>query len=151
MHLSWTTRSINYTRHSVRVQPPSERTNPNLLKFNQLFCGPMAADWWTHITGVYWRELLVIQESCAIADVRAMRLGIFNRFAQSDIYAHGSLLESPFLPVPSSTDCWEKQGKNGRLGGRRGETGSRNMAATHKIERALVTSYRPSIVTFPVS
>jgi len=46
-------------------------------------------------------------------------------------YAHGLLLESPL--VPSSTDCWAvraKKGKNGRLGGRRGETESRNMMAT---------------------
>jgi len=43
------------------------------------------------------------------------------------------LLESPF--VPSSTDCWAvraKKGKNGRLGGRSAETGSRNMATTKK-------------------
>ena len=53
--------------------------------------------------------------------------------------------------LPSSTDCWTVRAKirqNGHFGGRRGETGSRNMAATQKIERALVTSYRPSIVTF---
>jgi len=31
------------------------------------------------------------------------------------------------------------------------KTGNRNMAATQKIERALMTSYRPSIVTFPLS
>ena len=46
-------------------------------------------------------------------------------------YAHGLLLESPF--VPSSTDRWAVQAKirqNGRLDGRRGKTGSRNMAAT---------------------
>jgi len=45
----------------------------------------------------------------------------------------GLKLESPF--VPSSTDCWAVRTKirqNGRLGGRRGETGSRNMAATQK-------------------
>ena len=67
-------------------------------------------------------------------------------------YAHGLLLESAF--VPSSTDCWAVLAKirqNGHLGGRRGETGSRNTAATQKIERALVISYRPSIVTFPLS
>jgi len=48
-------------------------------------------------------------------------------------YAHGLLLESPFLP--SSTDRWAVRAKirqNGRLGGRSGETGSRNMAATEK-------------------
>jgi len=52
------------------------------------------------------------------------------------------------------TDCWAVRAKirqNGRFGGRRGETGSRNMATIQKIERALVTSYRPSIVTFPLS
>ena len=38
-------------------------------------------------------------------------------------------------------------GKNGRVGGCRGENGSRNMVATQKIKRALMTSYRPSIVT----
>ena len=49
-------------------------------------------------------------------------------------YAHGLLLESQFLP--SSTDCLAVQAKiskNGRLGGRSGKTGSRNMAATQKI------------------
>jgi len=34
----------------------------------------------------------------------------------------------------------QKYDKNGRLGGRRGKTGSRNMVATQKIKRALVTS-----------
>ena len=67
-------------------------------------------------------------------------------------YAHGLLLERPF--VPSITDCWAVRAKlrqNGRIGGRRGETRSRNMVATQKIERALMTSYMPSIVTFPLS
>ena len=64
-------------------------------------------------------------------------------------YAYGLLLESPF--EPSSTDCWAvwakiRQKRPSR--GHRGETGSRNMAATQKIKRALMTSYRPSIVTF---
>jgi len=57
-------------------------------------------------------------------------------------YTHGYFLESPF--VPSSTDCWAvlaKIIKNGRLDGRRGETASRNMTATQKIKRALMTSY----------
>jgi len=48
-------------------------------------------------------------------------------------YAHGLLLQSPF--VPSSTDCWTVRAKirqNGRLSGRRGDNGSRNMAATQK-------------------
>jgi len=45
----------------------------------------------------------------------------------------------------------KKQRKNGRIGGRRGETGSRNMAATPKTERALVISYRQSIVTFALT
>ena len=43
-------------------------------------------------------------------------------------HAHGLLLESPF--VPSRTNCWAVRAKirqNGRLGDRRGETGSRNM------------------------
>jgi len=46
-------------------------------------------------------------------------------------YAHGLLLYSPF--VPSITDRWAVRAKirqNGHLGGRRGETRSRNMAAT---------------------
>jgi len=49
-------------------------------------------------------------------------------------YAHGLLLESPLIPC--STDrwaVWAKIRQNGRLDGRRGETGSRNMAATQKI------------------
>jgi len=53
-----------------------------------------------------------------------------------------------------STDRWAVPAKirqNGCLGGHRGQTGSINMAATQKIERALVTSFRPSIVTFPLS
>jgi len=48
-------------------------------------------------------------------------------------YAHGLLLESPF--VPSNTDCWAVQTKirqNGPFSGHRGETGSRNMTATQK-------------------
>ena len=53
-------------------------------------------------------------------------------------YPHGSLLESPF--VPSSTDCWAVRA-NGRLSGRRGETGSRNMAATQKINFLTLVSY----------
>jgi len=54
----------------------------------------------------------------------------------------GLLLESPF--APSSTDCCAvraKIGKNGRLGGGRGETGSRNMAATQKINFLTLVSY----------
>ena len=57
-------------------------------------------------------------------------------------YAHGLLLESKFLP--SSTDCLAvraKKGENGRLGGRSGETGSRNMAATQKINFLTLVSY----------
>jgi len=57
-------------------------------------------------------------------------------------YAHGLLLESPF--VPSSTDRWAVRAKirqNGRLGGRRGETGSRNKAATQNIN---------SLTRFPI-
>jgi len=75
----------------------------------------------------------------------------FNSDCKIRQYAHGLLLESPF--IPSSTDYWVVQAKiwqNGRFGGRRGEIGSRNMAATHKIERALMTSYGPSIVAFPL-
>jgi len=63
------------------------------------------------------------QESCAIAKMSA--------WCTILQYAHGLKLESPF--VPSSTDCWPVRAKirqNGRLGGRRGETGSRNMAAS---------------------
>jgi len=52
-------------------------------------------------------------------------------------YTHGSLLESPF--VPSSTDCWAVRAK------------IRQKRPSPKIERALVTSYRPSIVTLPLS
>jgi len=57
-------------------------------------------------------------------------------------YAHGLLLESPF--VPSKTNClavWAKIRQNGRLCGRRGETGSRNMAATPKINFLTLVSY----------
>jgi len=57
-------------------------------------------------------------------------------------HAHGLLLESPF--VPSRTDHWAvlaKKGKNGRLGGRRAEIGSRNMAATQKINFLTLVSY----------
>jgi len=70
------------------------------------------------------------QESCAIAKV-SVRCTIRQ-------YAPGLKLESPF--EPSSTDCWAVRAKirqNGHLGGRRGETRSRNMAATQKNERAL--------------
>jgi len=57
-------------------------------------------------------------------------------------YAHGLLLESPF--VPSSTDCWAVRAKireNGHLGGRRDETGSINMVATQKINFLTLVSY----------
>ena len=57
-------------------------------------------------------------------------------------YAHGLLLESPF--VASSTNrwaVWTEIRQNGRLGGRRGETGSRNMAATPKINFLALVSY----------
>ena len=57
----------------------------------------------------------------------------FNSNSKIRQYAPGLLLESPF--VPSSTDRWAVRVKirqNGRLGGRGGETGSRNMAATQK-------------------
>ena len=55
-------------------------------------------------------------------------------------HAHGLLLEIPF--VPSRTDRWAvRAGKNGRLGGRRGETWSRNMAATQKINFLTLVSY----------
>jgi len=37
--------------------------------------------------------------------------------------------------------CTAKFGKNGRLGGRRGKTGSRNMAATQKINFLTLVSY----------
>ena len=57
-------------------------------------------------------------------------------------YAQCLLLESPF--VRSSTDhlavrafIWQ----TGRLGGRRGETGSRNMTATPKINFLTLVSY----------
>jgi len=54
-------------------------------------------------------------------------------------YSHGLLLECLF--VPSSTDRWAvwAKGKNGRLG--RGETGSRNMAVTPKINFLTLVSY----------
>ena len=48
-------------------------------------------------------------------------------------YAYGLLLESPF--VASSTDCWAERAKIRQKRpsrGRRGKTGSRNMAATQK-------------------
>jgi len=57
-------------------------------------------------------------------------------------YAHGLLLESQFLQ--SSTDCWAIRAKirqNGRLGGRSSETGSRNMAATQKMNFLTLVSY----------
>ena len=69
------------------------------------------------------------QESCAIAKM-SMRCTILYHLVQT----------AAAIPAKLS-----------RLSGHRGETGSRNMAATQKIERALVTSYRPSIVTFPLS
>jgi len=58
-------------------------------------------------------------------------------------YAHGLLLESQFQR--SSTDCWAIRAKirqNGRLGGRSGETGSRNMVATPKMN--FLTLFTPS-------
>ena len=58
-------------------------------------------------------------------------------------YAHGLLLESPF--GPSTTDCWavwaKNKAKKGRLGGRSAETGSRNMAATQKMNFLTLVSY----------
>jgi len=57
-------------------------------------------------------------------------------------HAHGLLLESQF--VPFSTDCWAVRAKirqNGRFGGRSGETGSINMAATQKINLLTLVSY----------
>jgi len=57
-------------------------------------------------------------------------------------YSHDLLLESPF--VQSSTDhwaVWAKIRQNGRLGGRRGETGNRNMATTQKINFLTLVSY----------
>jgi len=89
-------------------------------------------------------QYCVKQECCAIAKMSARRT--------VRQYAHGLKLESPF--IPSSTDCWAVWAKirqKQQSGGRRGEIGSRNMATTQKIERALVTSYRPCIVTFPLS
>jgi len=53
------------------------------------------------------------------------------------------LLESPFVPS-TCTDhwaVWAKISKNGSLGGRRGETESRNMAATQKINVSNLVSY----------
>ena len=75
-------------------------------------------------------EVQFLQESCAVAKMSA-RCTIRQ-------YAHGLKLESPF--VPSSTDCWDVRAKmrqNGRLGGRRGETGSRNMPATQKNRKSV--------------
>jgi len=57
----------------------------------------------------------------------------FNSDRTIQQYAHGLLLQSPFIPF--STDYWSVRAKtrqNGRLAGRRGKTGSRNMAATPK-------------------
>jgi len=60
--------------------------------------------------------------------------------------AHDLRLVRPF--VPSSTDCWAvraKIRKNGRLGGRRGETGSRNrpMVAIQTRSPAVARGGRP--------
>jgi len=57
-------------------------------------------------------------------------------------HAHDLLLESPF--VPSTTNRWAVRAKirqNGRLGGCRAKTGSRNMAATQKINFLTLVSY----------
>ena len=57
-------------------------------------------------------------------------------------HAHCLLLESPF--VPSSTDRWAVRAKIRQKRpshGRSGETGSRNMAATHKINFLTLVSY----------
>ena len=57
-------------------------------------------------------------------------------------YAHGLLLESQFLP--SSTDCLAVRAKirqNGRLSGRSGETGSRNIPTTQKMNFLALVSY----------
>jgi len=61
-------------------------------------------------------------------------------------YTHGLLLESLFVHVQSSSlPIAGLYGQNKAKrpsqtpGGHRGETGSRNMAATQKIERALMT------------
>jgi len=57
-------------------------------------------------------------------------------------YAHGLLLESQF--VPSSIDCWAVWAKirqKRRRGGRSGETGSINMAATPKMNSLTLVSY----------
>jgi len=57
-------------------------------------------------------------------------------------YAYGLLLESQFYhPMPIAGLYGQKQGKNGRLGGRSGETGSRNMAATPKINFLTLVFY----------
>ena len=66
----------------------------------------------------------------------------FNSDHTIRLYAHGLLLESQFLP--SSTVCSAvraKKGKNGRLGGRSGKTGSRNMAANPKMNSLTLVSY----------
>ena len=55
-------------------------------------------------------------------------------------YAHGLLLESQFLPS-NKYRLLGYTSKNGRLGGRRSETGSRNMAATQKMNFLTLVSY----------
>ena len=66
----------------------------------------------------------------------------FNSDSTVRQYAHGLLLESPF--VPSSTNrwaVWAKIRQNGRLSGRRAKTRSRNMATTQKINFLTLVSY----------
>jgi len=66
----------------------------------------------------------------------------FNSDRKIRPYAHGLLPESPF--VPSSTDCWAVRAKirqNCHFGGHSGETGSRNRAATKKINFLTLVSY----------
>ena len=59
-------------------------------------------------------------------------------------YKHGLLLESPL--VPSTTDCWVVWAKI-RQRPSRCETGSRNMAATHKLKNVddFLPSFFPSL------
>jgi len=67
----------------------------------------------------------------------------FNSDRTIQQYAHGLLLENPL--IPSSTDCWAVRAKIRQkwqsVCGRRGETGSRNMAATQKINFLTLVSY----------
>ena len=84
------------------------------------------------------------QESCAITKMPT-RCTIRQ-------YAHGLKLKSPF--VPSSTHCWAVQVRKAKTAVSMAVEAKPEVEIWRrpkKIERALVTSYRPSVVTFPLS